>query len=88
MTTRFWSIGLVVNANTREATATGPIEHTTDLGGAATAPTSFGVDANGEVYVVSYEGRVYRLEGSPVGNPSGQPTRRRTGPAIGQAQGR
>lgn len=90
VTNRVWSIGLVVNANTREATATGPIEHTADLGGAASAPTSFGVDATGEVYVVSYEGRVYRLEGSPSapGNPSTQPTRRRTGPATGQARGR
>src|SRR4051794_36560075 len=52
---RVWSIGLAVDAN-GEARATGVIEHTAEL--TASAPfgnvSSFAVDADGELYIVSY----------------------------------
>jgi glucose/arabinose dehydrogenase len=58
---RIWSLGLSVDG-TGEATATSLIDHTAGLGGqAALAPSAWGVDANGEIYVVSYLGRIYRL---------------------------
>ena len=98
---RVWSIGLQVDPNTREAAATSPVEHTAELGSAATTPSSFGVDAAGELYLVSYEGAIYRIESTvsppPVPEPDPPPSpsspgtgtqRRRTGPSIGTAQPR
>lgn len=66
---RVWSLRLTVNTTTGEATATDVIEHTAALGEAAASPASFGEDANGELYLVSYAGRVYRLSGTaPAGS--------------------
>jgi glucose/arabinose dehydrogenase len=52
---RVWSIGLNVGTN-GEATATARTEHTAELGGTGELANvaSFGVDADGELYVVSY----------------------------------
>jgi glucose/arabinose dehydrogenase len=52
---RVWSIGLNVGAN-GEAAATARTEHTAELGGTGELANvaSFGVDAAGELYVVSY----------------------------------
>jgi glucose/arabinose dehydrogenase len=52
---RVWSIGLNVGAN-GEATATPRTEHTAELGGTGELANvaSFGVDAGGELYIVSY----------------------------------
>jgi glucose/arabinose dehydrogenase len=52
---RVWSIGLNVGAN-GEATATARTEHTSELGGTGELANvaSFGVDADGELYVISY----------------------------------
>ncbi len=62
ISSRVWSIRLTVNASTGEATASDLIEHTAQLGTPAIAtPASFGEDAFGELYVVSYAGAVYRL---------------------------
>jgi glucose/arabinose dehydrogenase len=61
---RIWSIRLTVNGFTGEATASDLIEHTSELGvGSAMGglPSSFAEDVNGEIYVVSYAGAVYRL---------------------------
>jgi glucose/arabinose dehydrogenase len=58
---RVWSLRLTVNAATGEAAASDLIEHTGDIGAAAASPSSFGVDASGEVYVVNYNGNVHRL---------------------------
>jgi len=64
---RIWSLGLSLDMS-GEATVVSVIEHTAALGQAAQNPSSFGVDANGELYVVSYAGRVYRLVLELVGN--------------------
>ena len=51
---RVWSLALSVNAATGEATASNRIEHTTDLGGPLSGVSSFGVDADGELYVLNH----------------------------------
>jgi hypothetical protein len=61
VTSRVWSIALTVNATTHEATASDLVEHTAELGSAAASPSSFGVDATGELYLVSYSGSIARL---------------------------
>lgn len=52
---RVWSIGVTIGAN-GEATASARIEHTAELGGTGGLANvaAFGVDAAGELYVVSY----------------------------------
>jgi hypothetical protein len=70
---RVWSLRLTVNATTGEATATDVIEHTAELGAAASSPASFGVDAAGELYLVSYTGRVYRLAAILPASAGGRP---------------
>jgi glucose/arabinose dehydrogenase len=53
---RLWSIALVVDPTTGEARASGRIEHVPELGGSAqlSGISSFGVDGDGELYIVSY----------------------------------
>ena len=41
--------------------ATDPRDWTTALGRGLDSPTSFGVDADGEVYIVDQDGEVYRI---------------------------
>jgi glucose/arabinose dehydrogenase len=65
---RVWSIGLTVSAASGEATASNVTEHTAALGGVSQTGnvSSFGVDAEGELYVVSYDqGRILRLVSAP-----------------------
>jgi glucose/arabinose dehydrogenase len=52
---RVWSIGLAINSS-GEASVTNVIEHTTELGGSTQLANvaSFGVDSEGELYIVSY----------------------------------
>jgi glucose/arabinose dehydrogenase len=52
---KIWSIALTISPGSGEATASDLREHTAELGGAATLGlvSSFGVDANGELYVAS-----------------------------------
>ena len=52
---------LTIAPATGEATASDLVEHTGDLRAAASSPSSFGIDAAGELYVVNYSGTVYRL---------------------------
>lgn len=87
VSSRIWSIALTVDPVTREATATGLIDHTAELGPAAASPSSFGVDGAGEIYVVSYSGRIYRIDGP---GPADSPVRRRpfSGNPIGFARPR
>lgn len=64
---RVWSLALTINQATGEATASDLVDHTNDLGGtsATGSISSFGVDAEGELYVVSYSrGVVLRLIGN------------------------
>jgi len=63
---RVWSIALIVDPVTGEARATGQLEHTAELGGSTQLGniSSFGVDAGGELYLVSYSrGIVFKLAG-------------------------
>ena len=68
ITRRVWSLALSVNGATGEATASGVVEHTAALGGSSQVGnvSSFGVDADGELYIVSYDqGRILRLIAPP-----------------------
>jgi glucose/arabinose dehydrogenase len=59
---RVWSIALAIDGS-GEATASGVVEHTADLGGASqlAGVASFGLDASGELYIVSYGGSILRM---------------------------
>ncbi|HUF47601.1 MAG TPA: PQQ-dependent sugar dehydrogenase [Vicinamibacterales bacterium] len=84
ITSRVWSIRLTVSPTTGEATASDLVEHTAELGAAAQSPASFGVDASGELFVVSYAGAVHRIlstlppEPDPGPGPGPDP-----GPTLG-----
>ena len=71
-TRRVWSLNVRVNATTGEAspsTAADLIEHTTDLGGSTVLGgiSAFGVDAAGELYIVSYSsGTILKVAGAPA----------------------
>jgi glucose/arabinose dehydrogenase len=59
---RVWSLSLSINPVTGAATVTGIVDHTTELGSGAVAVSSFGVDAIGEMYLVSYGlGQIFRV---------------------------
>jgi glucose/arabinose dehydrogenase len=63
---RVWSLGLTNDPATGEARATTVMEHTAELGGVSTLGnvSSFAVDANGELYIVSYSrGVIFKLLG-------------------------
>jgi glucose/arabinose dehydrogenase len=83
VSSRIWSLRLTVDPVTREATADDQQEHTSELG--VLNPSSFGVDADGELYVVSYAGSVFRIANTnPAPIPGGR--RRPPGtPSIGRA---
>ena len=55
---RVWSMALTINPSTGEATASGLIDHTADLGGSSVIGniSSFGIDGAGELYVVNHTG--------------------------------
>jgi glucose/arabinose dehydrogenase len=62
---RLWSIALTTDASGARH-ASGLLEHTAELGGTAQLGniSSFGIDADGEIYVVSYSrGIVFKLTG-------------------------
>lgn len=64
VSSRVWSIGLTIDPGTGEATASGRTDHTTELGGGSSLGgiSSFGVDADRELYIVSYgRGEVLRV---------------------------
>jgi hypothetical protein len=62
VTGRVWSLSLAIGAG-GEAVATGIIEHTAELGGAGVLGniSAFGVDAGGEIYLCSFNGKIFRL---------------------------
>jgi len=67
ISSRVWSVALTVGAS-GEAQVTDLREHTSDFGGAAqlAGVSSFGVDADGELYVLSYSrGVVLKIVGPP-----------------------
>jgi glucose/arabinose dehydrogenase len=70
---RVWSIGLIVDASSGEARASGLLEHTAQLGGTSTLGnvSSFGIDTAGEIYIVSYSrGIVFKLAGPLTAPPT------------------
>ncbi len=67
---RVWSIGLALDGQ-GEARAAGQVEHTSELGGQSLLGnvSSFGVDADGELYIVSLSrGVVFSVSG-PLSTP-------------------
>jgi len=84
VSSRVWSLALTVNPSTGEATASDLREHTSEFGAAATNPASFGEDAAGELYLVSYAGRVYRINTTDVA-PSSPRKRPADAPIVGFA---
>jgi glucose/arabinose dehydrogenase len=69
---RVWSIAIAVDAS-GDARASNPIEHTAELGGASVLGnvSSFGLDADGEIHIVSYSnGRVLKVIGPPAAPPA------------------
>jgi glucose/arabinose dehydrogenase len=68
ITGRVWSVALTVNPTTGEATASGLIDHTAQLGPSVIGNVSaFGVDALGDLYVLNYTGgTVVRIESGPT----------------------
>jgi glucose/arabinose dehydrogenase len=69
LTSRVWSLGLIVDPATAEARAADLGEHTAELGGASVlgSISSFGVDADGELYIVNYSsGRILKVIGPAV----------------------
>ena len=60
---RIWSLALSINPATGDATASGLVDHTDELGGVAALGNiaSFGVDASGEMYLCSFNGVVHRI---------------------------
>jgi len=67
---RVWSIALAIDA-AGDARATDLREHTTELGGTTqlAGVSSFGVDASGELYIVSYNRGVVLKVVGPPGTP-------------------
>ncbi len=63
---RVWSIPLTIDSSTGAAQAGPRVEHTADLGGSVALGniSAFGVDADAELYIVSYSlGRIYKIYG-------------------------
>ena len=85
---RIWSIRLDINPLTGEATAADLVEHTAELAASpGLLPSSFGVDASGELYVVSYSGSIYRVSLAVSGGP-GSGGRRSLPPADFDGDGK
>jgi glucose/arabinose dehydrogenase len=69
---RVWSLALGIDPISGEAQASDFIEHTAEMGGdgAVGNVSSLGVDAGGELYVVSYSlGQIFKLLPTPVPPP-------------------
>jgi glucose/arabinose dehydrogenase len=68
---RVWSMGLSIGP-TGEAAKTDIVEHTAELGGAGALGgiASFGRDLQGELYLVTFSGRVLRLTSGPQTPPA------------------
>jgi len=66
-----WSLGLTIDPVTGEAAAGTLLDHSAELGSGAAGPSSFGVDAAGEIYVVNYGGTIYRIDAGAAAPPDG-----------------
>jgi hypothetical protein len=67
---RLWSVALTIDAE-GEARAHDRREHTAELGGRAVLGniSSFGVDGDGELYIVNYSGSIVRIHGPVITPP-------------------
>jgi len=66
---RVWSLGLTIDPSTGEARAGDLVDHTAELraGSAFASVSSFGVDADGELYICDYlNGRILKIIGPPA----------------------
>ncbi|HUE89833.1 MAG TPA: PQQ-dependent sugar dehydrogenase [Vicinamibacterales bacterium] len=70
ITSRVWSLALSVHPATGEATASNRIDHTGELGGALGGVASFGRDRDGELYIVTFAGRVLKIVPLPGSVPN------------------
>jgi len=71
---RVWSLALSIGG-TGEATASGLIEHTAELGGTALGNiSSFGVDSGGELFILNYSAGEVRRIVNPSAPPPSAPT--------------
>ena len=74
---KLWSVALAIDGQTGEATASDLQDHSALLAAPANLPSSFGVDAQGELYILAYSsGRIYRLaltSTTPAGCPPPDP---------------
>ena len=61
ITSRVWSLALTLHPTTGEATASGLVNHTDDLGGDLGGVASFGRDRDGELYLLTFTGRVLKI---------------------------
>jgi glucose/arabinose dehydrogenase len=68
---RVWSIALTINAD-GGASASDRRDHTAELGGRAVVGnvSSFGIDADGELYIVNYTGSIVRIFGPAITPPT------------------
>ena len=70
---RVWSLALVPDSSSAGAHVSNLIEHTAELGGRAQLGniSSFGLDAGGELYLVSYSrGAILKMLGPPTAPPT------------------
>jgi glucose/arabinose dehydrogenase len=84
---RVWSVSLNIGSG-GEATAVDLREHTAELGGGTTLvrlPSSFAEDADGELYILSYQGGIYRIRGTGPPENSGAKRRPEGQAPIGTA---
>ena len=65
---RVWSVALTINSGTGEAQASNLVEHTSALGGVSLGNiSSFGVDADGEMYIVSLStGKIFKIASTGI----------------------
>ena len=68
---RLWSVALTIDAGTGEATVSDMFDHTGTLGTGTRSWASFGVDADGELYVLDYSGQLLRFEAGTGTTPAG-----------------
>ncbi len=89
---RVWSLRLVTGPG-GTVRAEDVVDHSAELGEAASRPASFAIDERGELYVLGYGGTIYRLvnlaEPEPPGDdPGSAPSRPFRGAPVGTARPR
>jgi glucose/arabinose dehydrogenase len=63
------SVGIRVDSTTGEAAFVDAVDHTAELGGSLGGIVSFGRDRDGELYLVTFSGRVLKLVGADTPGP-------------------